>query len=428
MIGHRKSSDAPRLDHARRLFTALGEGLDLDLAVRLWDGSLVPLGPSVSSGYEVVIVGPHVLSSLIRRPTRDNLLLHYANGNLRIEGGDTMGFIAAANLGLGFKKLRQTSKAAVLRAAFRVALTPPAHAKPLSDARGKVDSEDLIRFHYDIGNEFYALFLGEEMQYSCAYFRDREFPDRENDLDEAQRDKLDIICRNLRLEPGDRFLDVGCGWGGLLCHAAKNYGVQAHGVTLSPAQFDYATEKIHREGLKGQVTIQLADYQDLVGTYDKIASIEMIEHIGLSQYPAYLGKLRSMLVDRGLLLNQGTTRRAKRTARRSRRLRRGSRMLERYVFPGFELDNIGHTISMLEAERFEIQHVEGWRDHYAETTRRWCRNLWEKQEEAEALAGPEKTRLWLAYLAAVSVAFQGGTLRVYQIVASKHAARGPVDG
>ena len=419
MLGADENPDARVLEAARRLFSLFGDALDLDLAVRLWDGSRVPLGSDVVSGYEIVVSSPHVLSSLVRRPTRDNLLLHYANGDLAIEGGDPIGFVVAANSERGFKKLRQVPKAAVLWVAMRVAVTRPHHARAHWAVQSKRNHKGFIRFHYDIGNEFYALFLGQEMQYSCAYFRDPE-----NDLDQAQHDKLEIICQNLRLESGERFLDVGCGWGGLLCHAAERYGVRAHGVTLSQQQFEYAEERIRQKGLKGQVTVEHGEYKDLVGTYDKIASIEMIEHVGLDNYPAYLRKLWSLLKDGGLLLNQGTTRRAKRRERRSSRLRAGSRMMERYVFPGFELDNVGHTVTAMEAMHFEILQVEGWRDHYAQTTKRWCRTLWERRDEAESLVGAEKTRLWLAYLTGVSVAFQDGSLRVYQIVAAKRGSKG----
>lgn len=419
-----ENSDAGVLKAAHRLFALFGDALDLDLAVRLWDGSRVSLGNSGVSDCEIVVSSPHILSSLIRRPTRDNLLLHYASGDLSVEGGDPIGFVTAVNSERGFsEKRRRLPKAAVLFAAMRVAITRPHHASALAAVAGKGNDQSFIRFHYDIGNEFYALFLGQEMQYSCAYFQDPE-----SDLDRAQYDKLELICRNLRLESGERLLDVGCGWGGLLCHAAEHYGVRAHGITLSREQFDYAQERIRSKGLEGQVSVELGEYKDLAGSYDKIASIEMIEHVGLDHHPAYLRKMRSLLKDRGLLLLQGTTRRAKRQRRGTRRIRSGSLMMERYVFPGFELDDIGHTLTGMEAVRFEILKVEGWRKHYAQTTKRWCRSLWERREEAESLVGTEKTRLWLAYLTGVSVAFQDGSLRAYQILATQRTSKKAIHG
>jgi cyclopropane-fatty-acyl-phospholipid synthase len=411
-----------RLEAARRLFSLLAETLDLDVSIRLWDGTRIPLGQELRSSYEIVIENAAVLSSLIRRPTRDNLLLHYANGALVIEGGDPRGFIVATGSGRGFKKLRRIPRWRALRAALGVARARPQHARQSAAFRGAGDDEQFVRFHYDIGNDFYGLFLGNEMQYSCGYFEAGN-----EDLDRAQAAKLDRICRSLKLVRGERFLDVGCGWGGLLCHAAKHYGVEAHGLTLSQEQFEYVQEKIRGLGLESLVSVELTDYSSFEvparGAYDKIASIEMSEHVGLANFPDYLRKMRSLLCERGLLINQATTRRAKRTEKRSRRLRAGSRLIERYVFPGFELDNIGHTVAAMEAARLEVHQVEGWRDHYAKTTEIWCRRLWDRRKEAENLVGEEKTRLWLAYLAGVSIAFQAGSLRVYQIVAAKQGDR-----
>jgi len=409
-----------RIAAARRLFSLLGDSLDLDLAVRLWDGSRVPLGRDVTSPYEIVVSDLSILSSLLRRPTPENLLLHYANGELAIEGGDPLGFVAAAGSGVARKRLRQLPKIAAIGAALRVAAASPRHASARSAFRGAGNDEGFIRFHYDIGNDFYALFLGEQMQYSCAYFHDWD-----NDLDQAQHDKLEAICQKLQLQPGDRFLDVGCGWGGLLCHAVERYGVRGHGVTLSQEQFDYAQEKIRSAGLEGRATVELCEYGEIEGSYDKISSLEMIEHIGLDDYPRYFRKMRSLLRDRGLLLNQSTTRRAKPARRRWRSPRLGSRLIERFVFPGFELDNVGHTVEAMEAARFEVGQVVSWRDHYARTTELWCSRLWERRLEAEAIVGAEKARLWLAYLTGVSIAFREGGLRVYQIVATKHASKGP---
>ena len=416
-----------RVNAARRLVSIFAETLDLDLSVALWDGSTIPLGREVQSSYRIVIENAGVLSSLIRRPTLDNLALHYARGSLTIEGGDLLGFIRAAESGRGFKKLRRMPKWRTLRAAFGVARTRPEHAAHRAALRGDGENttdaavtidERLVRFHYDIGNEFYALFLGDEMQYSCGYFEDPSV-----DLDTAQDAKLDRICRSLRLKRDERLLDVGCGWGGLICHAARRYGVRAHGLTLSKEQYEYSLEKIGKLGLEDRVSVELSDYREVdvsrEGVYDKIASIEMSEHIGVAAYPDYFRKLRSVLREDGLILNQATTRRAKRTVPRSRRLRAGSKLMERHVFPGFELDHVGNTISAIEGARFEVQQVIGWREHYARTTEIWYRRLWDRRREAETIVGEEKIRLWLAYLAGVATAFQIGSLRVYQIVASK---------
>ncbi len=177
------------------------------------------------------------------------------------------------------------------------------------------------------------------MQYSCGYFTDWN-----NSLEQAQRDKIDMICRKLRLQPGEKMLDIGCGWGGLICHAAQKYGVKAHGVTLSQEQHDYTIEKVRRLGLEDLVTVELRDYNTLDGTYDKISSIGMYEHVGIANYPTYFRKIWSLLRDRGILLNHGITRRAKRQKGRFARMRPEHKLIAKYIFPGGELDHIGHTV------------------------------------------------------------------------------------
>ena len=182
--------------------------------------------------------------------------------------------------------------------------------------RKTADNKDYIQFHYDLSNDFYALFLDPEMVYSCAYYTDWD-----NDVAQAQRDKLEMICRKLRLKPGDRFLDIGCGWGGLICHAAKNYGVTAHGITLSEEQLAFAKEKIKRLGLEDKVTVELKDYSMMTGEFDKIASIGMYEHIGLKNIPGYMQKMQQLLSADGLFLNHAIARRAPKQGWFKRRMR-----------------------------------------------------------------------------------------------------------
>jgi cyclopropane-fatty-acyl-phospholipid synthase len=282
------------------------------------------------------------------------------------------------------------------------------------------DEKSFIQFHYDLSNDFYHLFLDPEMQYSCGYFTSWE-----QDLAQAQKNKLNMICRKLRLQPGDRFLDIGCGWGGLLCHAVKHFKVIGHGVTLSQKQYDFAVEKIHRMGLADRITVELRDYREITGEYDKIASIGMYEHIGIANYTSYFRKLNALLRDRGMLLNHGITRRAKQSKRQFARITPGRRFILKYIFPGSELDHIGHTLSQMEACGFEVHDVEAWREHYAQTTKLWCRRLESNKEEAIALVGKERYRMWIAYLAGVSYAFLDGSLRIFQTVATKHGRKGP---
>ncbi len=418
--------DNSQLAAARDLVSHIGGALDLDMSVRLWDGTLVPLGPNVSSNLAISINNAGVVSSLLRRPVLDRLIRHYALGHIDFEGGTLI------DIGeqLAFKRtrgrLKTLDKSRIFRdlKPFLFASALPVRRSRSFDgdeegARGTNRNEqDYLQFHYDVGNDFYALFLDPEMIYTCGYFTDWN-----NSLAQAQTDKLDMICRKLRLKPGDSLLDVGCGWGGLICHAARNFGAKAHGVTLSQEQFDYAQAKIERLGLSGQVSIALCDYRDLVGPYDKISSIGMYEHVGVAGLPAYFSKIRSLLAADGLFLNHGITRRGKKKKRKFSS-RSEQRALQKYIFPGGELDHIGHSIELMEQTGFEIHDVEGWREHYARTTRFWCENLTANRDQAVALVGTEAYRIWVAYLAGVSLAFTRGTARIYQTLASK-SARGP---
>ena len=283
---------------------------------------------------------------------------------------------------------------------------------------GLANNKKLIQFHYDVGNDFYQLFLDREMQYSCGYFTNWN-----NDLDQAQQDKLEMICRKLQLRSGDRLLDVGCGWGGLICYAARHYGVQAHGVTLSQQQLEFAQEKVKRLGLQDRVTVELRDYAELEGCYDKIASIGMFEHVGFANHMGYFHKLYSLLRDRGILLNHSIARRARPSRKAFLKLRPEHRLFQTYIFPGSELDHVGRTVDQMEACHFEVHDVEGWREHYARTSKLWCQRLSARSEEAVRLVGGERYRMWAAYLAGVSLAFAAPLLA--DLPGGRDQARGP---
>jgi cyclopropane-fatty-acyl-phospholipid synthase len=421
------TTDGRQLRAARKVVEHVAGLLDARFSVRLWDGTVLPLGRNADPEIYVSISGPGVIGSILRRPTLDNLVRHYATGGIDFHGGDLMEFGEVARVERSKTRLKGINKILLLREALPFVF---ARSDKLEveheygdDETGRRQPErknkEFIQFHYDLGNEFYQLFLDPEMQYSCGYFTDWN-----NSLEQAQRDKLDMICRKLRLQRGEKFLDIGCGWGGLLCHAAQKYGVQAHGVTLSQEQFDYTREKVRRLGLQARVSVELRDYTELDGSFDKIASVGMFEHVGIANLPAYFAKIRGLLRDRGVLLNHGIARGAKAGRGKFQKVRPEHRLIQKYIFPGGELDHIGHTLECLEASRFEVHDVEGWREHYARTTRFWCQRLSARREEAVRLVGPERYRMWVAYLAGVSFAFHDGSLRIFQVVATKHSAKG----
>ncbi len=423
-----KDRQAQQLEAVRGLARELAERLDLNASLRLWDGSLAPLGKNVSGPFELHIAGPGVIGSLLRRPTLDNFIRHYVKRGIDFSGGTLIDFGSQLNRGGRSVKLKGREALSIVGK-----LTPFLFARGDSQredegfegeitgrSRKTADNKDYIQFHYDLSNEFYALFLDPEMVYSCAYFTDWD-----NDIAQAQVDKLEMICRKLRLKPGERLLDIGCGWGGLICHAAKNYGVYAHGITLSEAQLDYAREKVKRLGLEDKVTVELKDYSAMSGRFDKIASIGMYEHIGLKNIPFYMSKMRSLLTEDGLFLNHAIARRAPKKSWFKRRMRPEQRAIAKYIFPGGELDDIGHSIHAMERAGFEVQDVEGWRLHYARTCKLWCERLTANQERAVEFVSEEKYRIWVAYLAGVSLAFSRGTLRIFQTLVSKSAKRPP---
>lgn len=413
-----------QLAAARELAHDLARHLDLDVSVRLWDGTLVPLGTHVESPLAITIGSPGVISSLLRRPTLDRLIRHYAHGHIGFEGGTLIDLGRRLDGGAGAgKRLKGLSKTRLLGHLWPFLLArgeKPEASRGYSgneagEGRAQRENRDFIQFHYDVGNDFYRLFLDPEMQYSCAYFTDWG-----NSLETAQRDKLEMICRKLRLKPGERMLDIGCGWGGLICYAAEHFGVSAHGITLSEAQIEVARERIAARGLGGKVTVEIRDYADLRGSYDKIASIGMYEHIGIANIGKYFRTVRSLLAPGGVFLNHAISRRAKRKRRRFA-ARAEQRALQKYIFPGGELDDIGHTIAAMEQTGFEVHDVEAWREHYALTTKFWCERLTARREEAVALIGEETYRIWVAYLAGCSLAFSRGTARIYQTLATRSA-------
>lgn len=422
-----KTRDQKQLELARELCNALAGKLDSKISVRLWDGTLVPLGTAPVEGLEISIAGPGVVGSMIRKPTAENLLCLYARGHIDFHGADLVSFMRTARVKGSRRRSRSISKSLVARVLYHFAfareLDTQTQCRFQGDDTGHhrqpSDNRDFIQFHYDIGNDFYKLFLDDQMVYSCAYFRSWT-----ESLEQAQLNKLDMICRKLQLKPGDRLLDIGCGWGALICYAAEHYGVSAHGITLSDAQLSIAKERIAQRGLQNRVTAEIRDYNDLEGVYDKVASIGMAEHVGIKNMPKYMSKVKSVLVPGGLFLNHAITRPAKRSAKAFNKNSPERRLLTKYIFPGGELDHQGHVLDCMESTGFEVHDVEGWRDHYGLTCEHWAKRLQANRSQAVAQVGEEKYRMWLLYLAGVAMALSDGSARIFQTVASNRVEKG----
>lgn len=272
----------------------------------------------------------------------------------------------------------------------------------------KARDKSAIHHHYDVSNRFYELILGPSMTYTCAVY-----PSPDATLEEAQAEKYDLVARKLDLRPGQRLLDVGCGWGGMVRHAAREYGVQALGVTLSAAQAEWATQAIKREGLEDRAEVRFLDYRDVAERdFDAISSIGLTEHIGVRNYPSYFGFLLDRLKPGGRLLNHSIT-------RPDNRFRSTGAFIDRYIFPDGELIGSGRIIAEAQDAGFEVRHEENLREHYALTLAGWSANLLANWDEAVAEVGYPTAKIWGLYLAACRVGFERNTTQLHQILAVK---------
>ncbi len=410
---------------ASDLLTRLFRRLPMGLTLRLWNGATVRVGADSGAQeppFELVFRNPEVVCSAVlgRDPLR--LAEAYFRGDLDIEGD----FFAALALKDHLQELQMSvgeqigAAAAAMRlralnADSRHARTQwkPSHG-PAVKAHSKAENRDAIHFHYDVSNEFYALWLDHAMVYSCAYF---ERPDV--GLDAAQEAKLEHICRKLSLRPGENFLDIGCGWGALVIHAAQRHGVRAHGVTLSPQQLKVARERIAWAGLEDRVSVELLDYRDLKGesVYDKVASVGMFEHVGLKNLPVYFSTVHRLLKPHGLFLNHGITHDSEGWQKSL-----STEFINRYVFPDGQLDNISNIEHVMESARFEIADVEAMRAHYALTLRHWVGRLERSHARALQYVNEATYRVWRLYMAACALEFEAGDIGIYQVLAGKRAA------
>jgi cyclopropane-fatty-acyl-phospholipid synthase len=378
--------------------------------LRLWDGS--ENGPA-EPRFTVTLHSRRALDRLLGALPERGFGRAYVEGEIDVEPlGSLFDSVQAV-------PLRRAAAAlpALLRAALALGARPdrrPAAAEAHLSGRRHTRTRDAaaIRHHYDLPPSFYALFLGETMTYSCGYFGDAG-----EDLDSAQRAKLELVCRKLRLRPGERLLDIGCGFGSLVMHAAEHHGVEATGVTLSTAQAEWAQRRVAERGLGGRVRIRVADYRDeLGGPYDAVASVGMIEHVGRDRMPRFARALREALRAGGRVLVHGIS-----TWPDDRGV---SRLIDAFVFPDGELQDVGSTVTALQEVRLEVRDVESLREHYALTLDRWVSALSERWPEAVRLAGEERARLWYLYLTVAGASFRRSDVNLHQILAVKGDATG----
>ncbi|MGK5628695.1 class I SAM-dependent methyltransferase [Streptomyces sp. URMC 123] len=413
-------------DAALRLTTLAEEllGAPLPVRVRAWDGS--EAGPPGTP--TLVVRHRRALRRLLWCPGELGLARGWVAGELDVEGDlyDALDRLAGllwerpeTDAHSGPRGPLAALRDPRLRAAARELISlagpglPPAPPREeMRRRRGGLHSlrrdKEAISHHYDVGNDFYELVLGPSMVYSCAYWDER------STLEEAQAAKLDLICRKLALKPGDRLLDVGCGWGSMVLHAAREYGVHAVGVTLSTEQAAYARKRIADAGLTDRVEIRVQDYREVTdGPFDAISSIGMAEHVGSDLYREYATRLHELLVPGGRLLNHQIARRPL----KDEEAYEVDEFIDAYVFPDGELAPVGSTVALLEEAGFEVRDVEAIREHYARTLRAWVANLEAHWPAAVRLTSPGRARVWRLYMAASALSFERNRIGVNQVLA-----------
>ncbi|EFF91448.1 cyclopropane-fatty-acyl-phospholipid synthase [Streptomyces sp. e14] len=412
-------------DAASRLTTLLEQLLETPLPVRVraWDGS--EAGPPGTP--TLVVRNRRALRRLLFKPGELGLARAWVAGDLTVEGDLYTALALMSGLiwergedarGLG-ALLRDPAARAAVRGLMKLAGPPLPPAPPPEEVRRpghlhtRRTDRRAISHHYDVGNDFYGLVLGPSMVYSCAYW---PAPEPDATLEQAQHDKLELISRKLALKPGQRLLDVGCGWGSMAIHAAREHGVSVVGVTLSQEQAVYARKRVADEGLTDKVEIRVQDYRDVTdGPYDAISSIGMAEHVGAARYLEYASDLHALLKPGGRLLNHQIGRRPQ----RDESAYHVDEFIDAYVFPDGELAPVGTTVTQLERAGFEVRDVESIREHYALTLRRWVANLEADWDRAVRLTSPGRARVWRLYMAASALAFERNRIGVNQVLAVK---------
>jgi len=390
-------------------------GPDLPIGIRAYDGTRMgPPNPPAT----LVIHSKNALRRILTRPGELGFARSYVSGEVEIEG-DIFGVIALQSrlpqVELNLRQVLKGIKILGLRDLWPLA-PPPEEARWRFGLRHSRRRDiRALSAHYDLPNEFFRLILGPSLTYTCAVF------ESENDtLEQAQANKYELICRKLALGPGKRLLDIGCGWGGMVVHAAKYHGARVVGVTLSERQREYANERVREEGLEKLIEIRIQDFRDIDdGPFDAVSAIGLFEHVGLSRRSGYLPRVFSLLSNGGRFLNHAISRNPHIKERLSR-----SGFADRYVFPDGELVEIGKVVSAVHEAGFDVRHVENLRDHYVPTLRHWAANLERNWDEVATLSSQGKARVWRLYLAGSAMRFAWNQLHVHQVLALK-SEQGP---
>ncbi|MGZ4758079.1 MAG: class I SAM-dependent methyltransferase [Acidimicrobiales bacterium] len=388
-------------------------GADLPVALRAYDGSRVGPDPAPAT---IVLHSPDALRRIVTAPGELGLSRAYVSGDVDLEG-NAFAVLELRHhlegLDVGWRQVLELLRIVGLTG-LKPLPAPAEEARPRGRLHSRRRDASDVSHHYDVGNEFYELLLGPSMTYSCGVWADGSLPPPLG-LEEAQFAKYELICRKLALEPGMRLLDVGCGWGGMVRHAARHHGVRAVGITVSTEQAGWARQAVEREGLADRVEIRLQDYRDVRdGPYDAISSIGMFEHVGRARLRTYMQQLHRLLVPEGRLLNHAI----------SRPPGEGERIdpkgfMGRYVFPDGELIEVGAVVTALQQTGLEVRHVESLREHYALTLRSWLANLEDNWDRAVELVGAPRARIWRLYLAGSAVYFEDGLIGINQVLAVK---------
>jgi cyclopropane-fatty-acyl-phospholipid synthase len=374
---------------------------------RLWDGTRWPNAAAREA--TISLRHPGALRAMFGAGTEKALAEAYLRDDFNIEGEIESAFELADVLqqrNEGLSSLRHLGKL------WRL----PAARNPNRSPRHSLESDrEAVSFHYDVSNDFYQLWLDRAMLYSCAYFETPEL-----DLDSAQQAKLRHICRKLRLRPGQRLLDIGCGWGGLAIFAARNFGVHVTGITLSRAQASLASARVRDAGLAGRVSIELKDYREFEARepFDAIVSVGMSEHVGSGPLPGYFKRVYSLLKSGGVFLNHAIGEGIR------PRARRGPSFIDEYVFPDSDIPPIRTVVNAAESAGWEVRDVENLREHYAQTLRHWVRRLERSHDEALGYVNEQTYRVWRLYMAGSAYGFAHGQLAIYQVLLAKLDATG----